>query len=166
MKRFVLPVLLGIFAAVIGASLMPSLPGPLAFIEPALILTAWYVVALRPGEAFAAALAAGIARDALSSLPPGAHIAGYAAATFVAYVLFTRVFTNHGWPGLLGLGTAAVVTRSAALTAVRFGDAMFSGLPAAAALPRTTPAEAFIGLAAHLVAMLVCFGLATALEDR
>lgn len=166
MTGLVLPALLALAAALVRAALVPSLPGPLAVVDPVLVLACWYAVAHRPREAFVAAAVAGIARDALSALPAGSHLLAYCAATFVAYLLFTRIFTNHGWPGLLGLGAAAMAVDAAVLVAIRRLGSMVDGFGLWSALPTGADLGNWLkGLALHLVVMLVTFAIVAMMED-
>lgn len=130
MKRLWLPLLLGIAAGTLRMSFFAALPQPFSAPDAVILLVLWYVAAQEPAHAFAAAVAAGAAADGLSSLPFGSHAAAYAAGSAVAILLFTRVFTSHDWPGLLGTSLAAFVTTHAALAALRAIDAMVGGLPA------------------------------------
>lgn len=141
-------------AAIVHASFLSALPHPLSAIDPRLVLVVALITSFRFGDAAVAAAAAGLAADALSPLPFGVHALVSLAAAGTATFLFTRVFTNHSLPGVLGVNACAYVFSSLA--------AALAGLAVAAVTVGLPPdpfggglVAAALGLVAHLTAVLV-----------
>src|SRR5512142_227455 len=150
MRRTLLIVLVAAIVGVVQASFVHALPRPASAVDLPLILVVALVTNFRFGDAFAAAAASGIVADALSSLPFGTDATIMVALAAVTVGLFTRVFTNHSWPGSVGINVAVYALANAALAAVRAVRATFIGFPP---FP-PVDAAAFAGAAAALAAQL------------
>lgn len=146
----------------VQGAFMPSLAHPLAAIDLPLIFMVWLTAHFRFREAVIAALIAGLVRGVPSALPALAWAVAYAAGAGVVVWLFTRVFTNRSWPGLLGLTAAAYIALHTLLTAIRLSFAVVEGAPAATAFAGGTFGSAVAALATQLGAVIVIFALTAA----
>lgn len=165
MRRTLILILIAALIGIFQASFMQALPRPASSIDLPLILVVALVTNFRFVDAFAAAAASGIAADMLSSLPFGTNAAIMVVLAAVTVSLFTRVFTNHSWPGTVGINVAVFALANAGLAAVRAVRATFIGFPAFPPLDAAALSAAAAAVAAQLAAVLLAVG-AGALAKR
>jgi rod shape-determining protein MreD len=163
MPSIILAAVAAVVTAVAQSGFVRALPVPAAAVDLPLILVIALVTRFRFAEAFAAAIVAGLAMDALSSLPFGTHLVLMALMTGATVALFTRVFTHHSWAGTLGINAAVFLLSRAALAAVRVTRAVFAGLPAAGPIDGGTAAAVAGALGLQLLAALVLLALSAVL---
>lgn len=152
-------VLGGFLLGTIQGAFMPSLPQAVAALDLTLIFTVWLVTRFRFREALVAAGVAGISRGVLAALPAMLWAAAYLIAAGVAVALFTRIFTNRSWSGILGLTAVTYAVFHALLTTIRLAATVTEGAPTAAAWTDVTAASAAAALATQLGAAVIIFGL-------
>ncbi len=165
MRRTLAIILAAAVLGIVQASFVKALPHPASAIDLPLILTVALVTNFRFADAFAAAAASGLAMDALSSLPFGANAAIMLVLAAVTVGLFTRVFTNHSWPGTVGINVAVYALANAALAAVRAVRATFIGFPPVPPIDALAVSGAAGAALAQLAAILLAVG-AGALAKR
>lgn len=162
--------ILAVFVALFQAGFVSALPVPLALVNLPLILVVGLVTSFRAPAAFAAAFAAGLTADTLSSLPYGSHVLVLVSACTVTVFLFTRVFTHHSRRGNVALHAGAFVLAACMLSIIHAVRGTFSGLP----LGRTVtgpwwelPLQALgIQIGAAIAAMLLAAAVRGALGRR
>ncbi|MEY4745375.1 MAG: hypothetical protein RL272_1320 [Candidatus Parcubacteria bacterium] len=165
MRRTLVLVILAVMIGVLQASFIRALPRPESAIDLPLILVVALVTNFRFADAFVAAAASGLAIDALSSLPFGTNAAIMCVLAAVTAGLFTRVFTNHSWPGTIGINVAVYGLAAAALACVRAVRATLLGFPAFPPIDAAALSAAAAAVAMQLGAALIAVG-AGALAKR
>jgi hypothetical protein len=155
MRRIALIIAVALVSALLHAGFVSALPEPASSLHLPMILVIGLIATFRFADAFAAALAAGITLDALSSLPFGVNLLTLVAATALAILLFTRVFTNHSWIGLLGMNAACYLLLHGLLGTARLGRAVFAGWPAQEAVFRASPGALAAGVATQIFAVII-----------
>ena len=165
MRRTLLVTAIALALGIVQASFVRALPGSMARVDLPLIMVVALVTGFRFGDAFAAAAAAGLATDTLSSLPFGSVTAVLLVLTAVTVALFSRVFTHHTWLGAVGINAAAFVLSGLLLAVLRAVRAVFAGFPAIAATGAAQAAAG--GLAAlgwQLLAVVLSIAIAAFLR--
>ncbi len=147
-------ILIAIAVAVLHTTFFSALPWPLSTIDLPLIVILTLIGTFRFRDALLSALFAGTTIDLLSIMPFGTHVLVYLLVTLITIFLFTRVFTNHSWPGLLGMSAVAFSILHTLLLITRFTRAVFHGLSLDAALGNATALHIIIALTIQLAAVL------------
>ncbi len=155
MRRLLLVTALAAALGILHAGFVSALPAPASSLHLPLMLVVGLIASFRFADAFAAAAASGIALDAVSSLPFGTNVVVMLAATALAVILFTRVFTNHSWTGLLGMNAAAYLVLHGALGAVRLARAVLAGWAVREAVFRATPSQLAAALCLQIATVVV-----------
>lgn len=155
MRRTLLVILFAAALGIVNAGFVSALPAPASSLHLPLLLVIGLIASFRFVDAFTAAAAAGITLDAVSSLPFGTNLLVTLGAALLATVLFTRVFTNHSWTGLLGMNAAAFLGMNAMLGLARLLRAVFAGWPVREAVFRTSPGTLAGALALQIAAVIV-----------
>ncbi|HSD12359.1 MAG TPA: hypothetical protein VLC10_02260 [Patescibacteria group bacterium] len=159
MRRTLPLILLAALLGVLQASFVRALPHPASAVDLPLILIVALVTNFRFADAFVAAAAAGLSIDALSSLPFGTNAAILLVLAAVTVGLFARVFTNHSWPGTVGINVAVYALANVALAAVRVVRATFVGFPMFPAIDAAAFSGALAAIAVQLAAALLAVGI-------
>jgi hypothetical protein len=145
--------------AVLQAGFVSALPFPANAVHVPLVLIVGLIVRFRFDGALIAAAAAGVAADALSAGFPGVRTAlliGVAAALIAA---FTTVFTNHSWPGIIGLNVCGFLLLRASIAATSAIGAWLAGVPAGAPSPAALAAWSIVAIAAQLLVVAAASGV-------
>lgn len=156
-------VILGaVLVGALHASFVRALPAPASAVNLPLIVIVACIASFRIADAFIVAAAAGLAADALSSLPFGTETAIFLALTAASAALFTRVFTHHSWQGTVGINLAAYALSGVGFTAVRAARATLAGFPALAPGGLPTWQAVLAAVLAQLAAILLTLAAAGA----
>ncbi len=121
-----------LFAAALGifqSSFITALPRPWSAVELPLLFVVALVCNFRFDDALIAAGTSGVVLGMLSPTPFGIVAAVWIALAAGIIALFTTVFTNHAWPGVLGINAVAYLALRAAVTATGMIAAAFSNAP-------------------------------------
>ncbi|HTM68191.1 MAG TPA: hypothetical protein VL426_02725 [Candidatus Binatia bacterium] len=162
MRRTLAVIAIALALGLVQASFVRALPGAASSLDLPLIMVVALVTGFRFGDAFAAAAAAGLATDVLSSMPFGVFTAILLALAFVTMALATRVFTHRSWLGTIGINAAAFALSNVLLLVVRAVRATFAGFPpfSASAPAATLASRAFAALGWQLAAVALAIALA------
>jgi len=120
----------GLLAAVSGA-LLSGFPAPFGRLDLTLIVACGLIGVFRPTDALAAALGAGLFWDALTGLPPGAHLLAMPLAVWAADLIFRRLLSNLSWPSFAVLNGLAFFFTYSILGAINAVANRLAGWPAA-----------------------------------
>jgi hypothetical protein len=153
--------LLAAFAAgLLQGALLPDLPRPFAAIDLPLLLAAWLAIRFRFPESLLAAAVAGLTRGALSAMPALVWALAYAACAAAVIFLFTRVFTNRSWTGLLGLTATAYASLHLLTALARLVFAFAVGASTDDAFAGLSVGGALLALLTQLAAATAAYALA------
>jgi hypothetical protein len=94
MHRWAAVILGSMLLATVQAAFFSALPTPASSIDLVLIVVVGLIASFQPRYAYAAAMSGGLARDAVSSAPPGLHMTIGLLTAFVLVLVFERVITN------------------------------------------------------------------------
>lgn len=164
MNRIAAVILAAIALAALHASFFTALPSPISSIDLSLVLIVGLVGAFRFRDAILAAACVGATTDTLSAMPFGTHLMIDIIVTILTILLFTRIFTNHSWPGLLSLNAVAFIILHSMLTLTRLGRAVLGGFSTHAAIGNATLSGALAALALQIAATLIVMLLFTTLR--
>lgn len=123
----------GLTGAVLGifqVAWLANLALPLRSMEIILIYAVALIIRFRFREAVLAAAVGGLSRGLLSAMPAPLWSVIYAACAALSVFLFTRIFTNRSWPGLLGLTAMSYAAFHACIALARMGFAISEGASA------------------------------------
>jgi cell shape-determining protein MreD len=129
MTRHLILAIAALWLSVIQASWVSPLPGHDFWACLPLVFMVLLIAEFRSREALTVAVAAGIALDALGSLPAGLHTALFLTCFLLADFLFQRVFTNQSLVARLGLQAAVFLGWLLGLAALRLVRASLLGWP-------------------------------------
>lgn len=127
MTGYLIIAVVSVWAVLLQVSLVHLLPTSENLLFLPLVFVVFLITEFRKKDALFAAVTAGLALDAISSMPAGVNTTLLVVGWLTADFLFHRVFTNQSALAIIGLHATTFIAWSAGLSVMRLVRASLFG---------------------------------------